>query len=89
MISSETGTSADMSINEEQPQRVASSLKACGFVEAVAQRLVGQMVTIITARGVSITGVPHGIRSLDGVLTLDMDETSLPFSSIRLLSMRS
>ena len=65
------------------------SVRGGGFVEEVTRRIVGNMVTIITASGVSITGVPRSVRSFDGALTLDMGDASLPFSSIRLLCVRT
>lgn len=89
MSRSEIGACTDAPLEKEQSERAPSSLSAGGFVDVVAGWIVGQMVTVVTAGGASITGVPHGVRSLDGVLTLDLDEASLPFSSIRLLSKRS
>ena len=74
---------------ETDQEFLRPSMKGGGFVEEVTRRIVGNIVTIITSSGVSITGVPRGVRSFEGALTLDMGDASLPFSSIRLLSVRT
>lgn len=80
-VTAESRTGIDLEL-------VSRSARGGGFIEEVTRRVVGNLVTVITSGGVSITGVPRGVRSSEGSLTLDMGEASLPFSSIRLLSVR-
>lgn len=89
MISREVETPIASDSTPGRIEHLSNSRAAGALVEAVTSRIVGKLVTVITSSGVSITGVVMGVCGNETTLTLTMPDASLPFSSIRLLSLRS
>lgn len=89
MISREVETPIASDSTPGRIEHVSTSRTGEALVEAVTRQIVGKLVTVITSSGVSITGVAMGVCGTEAALTLNMPDASLPFSSIRLLSLRS